>query len=174
MQAEKIYRGTWLLSAFLIAFWSSSLSAFGQLHPGVSNTYAPPNGTDIANLLRSIDQADRIEVFNMNGLSVGNRVYISESPNDVATLRTCLRHIVPSTLCACSPSTIVRLYRRRKQLGQIEIMLGDIIFFSGWTGDGRISDTQQWFDWLDARGITLPRKEFEAEQPTAQAKRKKP
>ena len=59
MQAAKDHRSAWQWSAVVIALTFGSLSSSGQLHPGVAETYAPPNRIDIANLLKSIDQTDR-------------------------------------------------------------------------------------------------------------------
>ena len=138
----------------------------------MESTYAPPNRGDIANLRKATVQADRIEVFNMNGLSVGDRVYVSESHIDLAAFTASLKRIVPSQLCACAPITIIRLYRQGKSIGELGILSGDIISFSTWSGDGRIANTQPWLDWLDTRGITLPRKMYEAEHSTKQLARK--
>jgi len=124
----------------------SSLCASAQLHPGLSPTYAPPNKANISTLLKTVDSADRVEVFEMNGLSVGRRVYQSESHDDLMSLKASMKPIVPSPLCACSPSTIVRLFRHGKQTGAIEIMSGNIISFTSWTGDARIVNTKPWFD----------------------------
>jgi hypothetical protein len=157
----------WLRSTLLgvlIIEGFSPLGASGQIHPGVAHrSYALPNRVDIANLFKAIDRSDRIEVFNLNGLSSGTRIYLSESHNDLAALKAAIKHVVPSELCACAPITVIKFFRQGKGIGDVEIMLGDVISFSSWTGDARIAKTQAWFDWLDARGITRPRKEFEAE-----------
>jgi len=136
----------------------------GQPHPSVSSAdRVPVNRADVAKLLRAIDGSDRVEVFYMNGLSLGDRVYSSGARKDLAALRASLTHIAPSGLSACAPTVVMKLFRRDKEMGELAVIGGVIVSFSSWTGDGRVARTQPWFDWLDARGIKGPRKQFELE-----------
>ena len=154
----------WLwINLFLFVAFSLTSASGQQSGPDIPKAHSPASQADIANLLRSVEKADRVEVFNVSGLSIGNRLYVSEARNDIATLRASLRSIAPAQLCACAPIMIIKLYRQGTAIGQMEIISGDEIWFSGWTGDGRITQRQAWFDWLDSHGITRPRREFEAE-----------
>jgi hypothetical protein len=147
---------------------------------------APPNTlppkpalidrADIAKLLEAIDQSDRVEVFvdmlDINDTRFSKRVYVSESHVDLAALGKSLTHIDPIDplhVCLCIANTEIKLFSRGRSMGEISVMAGDSIRYSGWTGSGlekwgRVTETGAWFDWLDARGVTQPHKEFETHQ----------
>jgi hypothetical protein len=171
MQELKVpLRTRFWIRAIILLTVSCPIGVSGQLHPSVSSgDRVPASRADVAKLLRAIDQSDRVEVFSMNGLSLGDRMYASEAHKDLEALKVSLTHIAPSGLCACAPTVVIKLFRRDKVMGELAVMEGDIVSFSSWTGDGRVARTQPWFDWLDARGIKGPRKQFELEHSSAGA-----
>jgi len=155
------------------AFLAALLTIASMQHAGAEQSYAPVSGADIQKLLDTISKSDRLEVFEVAGFQVGKRIYASTTHEDLATLKESIRITPPDQwfMCMCDPSTIIRLYRNGKKIGELGIIGGDTIRFSGWRGDARITQTKPWFKWLEDRRITAPRQEYEAEQAVEEKER---
>jgi hypothetical protein len=123
----------------------------------------PITQADVAALLSVIENADRVAVFSVNETEAERQIYTSTSPKDLQALRTSISIESPPQWfrCACDPSTVIRLFRRNKEIGEIDLFDGTTIRFTNWSSDAEISNKTEWFEWLDRRGIKTPRMEFE-------------
>lgn len=123
----------------------------------------PITQTDVAALLGVIEKADRVAVFSVNETEAERQIYASTNLKDIQALRTSISIESPQQWfrCACDPSTVIRLFRRNKEIGKIDLFEGTTIRFTDWASDAEISNKTEWFEWLDRRGIKTPRKEFE-------------
>lgn len=132
----------------------------------VANAQKAGNGlADVTKLQSVIDQADKVVAYETSGMSEEREIYSSSNKPDLASLKSSITIEPPGEWfqCACIPSTVLRLYRRDKMIGELAVFEGTTIRFRKWKSDARIASPEAWFGWLDKRGITTPRKEFEEE-----------
>jgi len=59
--------------------------------------------------------------------------------------------------------TVIRLFKKDKEIGEIDLFPGTTISFTNWSSNAEISNTAEWFEWLDRRGIKAPREVFDQE-----------
>ncbi len=64
--------------------------------------------------------------------------------------------------CPCLPVIDLFFTRLGKDLGSISVDLQLTIAYSRWPGNVRLSNPEKFLRWFDARGITAPRRNFEA------------
>jgi hypothetical protein len=123
---------------------------------------------DVEKLQKVIGEADGVVVYsmNMNGVGISKKLYSSSNPADLASLKASVNFEEPvhRFISGCLPSTIIRLFRRDKMIGELGLICGGIARFSQWSSDAQITNPEPLFKWLDSRGITNPRKEFELER----------
>jgi hypothetical protein len=161
------------LNRFLFQFILSStlLLAFQTSNGLFAQIMRSPDANDIKDLHSVIANADRVRAYRSNELVEENLAYTSTNSRDLISLRKAI-HIEPPQQwfqCACLPSTVIRFYKGEKQLGSLEVYLGNDIRYSSWHGDARITNPESWFNWLDKRGITWERKEYDRENKLAKA-----
>ncbi len=120
---------------------------------------------DLSKLLNIIDRADKVAVFEKSEVKAEHNIYSSADPKDLSALRSSITIEQPHQWfqCACMPSTVIKLYRGDRSIGEFAIFGGNTIRFADWSSDARIANTKAWFQWLDTRGIKSPRKEFDEE-----------
>lgn len=125
---------------------------------------------DITKLQSAIDRADKVVVYDTSDISTERQIYSSSDKTDLSSLRSSITIEPPGQWfqCACMPSTVLRLYRHDKKIGELAVFGGTTLRFPKWASDARIENTETWFEWFDKRGITAPRKEFEEETARAQ------
>jgi hypothetical protein len=126
----------------------------------------PITQPDVAALLSAIGNSDRVAVFYENGATEAeHQIYVSTNPKDIEALKESISIIPPQGWfrCACEPSTVIRLFNRNRNIGEIDLFAGTTIRFTNWSSDAEISNTAVWFEWLDRRGIKTPREEFDQE-----------
>jgi hypothetical protein len=124
---------------------------------------------EVAKLQKTLGEADRVEVYSegVGGLPPvveERRLYASSRPEDLAALKTSI-HIeepVHWFVTPCVPSTIIRLFRGSKMIGELGLICGDIVRFSQWEYETQITNPEPLFEWLDSRGITVPRHQYDA------------
>ncbi|MGA3135786.1 MAG: hypothetical protein ABSC88_07315 [Terracidiphilus sp.] len=121
---------------------------------------------DVEKLQKVLGEADSVAVYSMNGFNIDRKLYSSGNPADLATLKSSVNFEEPVQWLqsACLPSTIIRLLRKNTMTGELGLICGDIARFSQWSSDAQITNPEPLFEWLDSRGITTPRKEFERER----------
>ena len=93
------------------------------------------------------------------------QIYVSTNPKDIETLRESISIIPPQGWfrCACGLLTVIRLFNRNRNIGEIDLFADTTIRFTNWSSDAEISNTAVWFEWLDRRGIKAPREAFDQE-----------
>jgi len=125
---------------------------------------------DVTKLQSVIDRADKVVVYDTSDIRVEHQIYSSSNRPDLAALRVSITIEPPRQWfqCGCLPSTVLRLYRRDKLIGELAVFGGTTIRFSKWASDAHIADAKTWFEWLDNRGIMRPHKEFDEETARAQ------
>lgn len=143
---------------------STGILVFGLLcRVAIGQNEHPTTQTDVAALFSAIENADRVAVFSVNETETQRQIYASTNRKDLQALRTSISIELPQQWfrCACDPSTVVRLFRRNKEIGEIDLFDGTTIRFTNWSSDAEILNKTIWFEWLDRRGIKIPRQEFE-------------
>jgi hypothetical protein len=125
---------------------------------------------EVAKLQKTLGEADRVEVYSegVGGLPPvveERRLYASSRPEDLAALKVSIRIEEPVHwfVTPCVPSTIIRLFRGSKIIGELGLICGDIVRFSQWEYETQITNPEPLFEWLDSRGITVPRHQYDAE-----------
>lgn len=134
----------------------------------------PPDQSDLNNLFDSISKADRVAVFRVNeNTETEKLVYASSRAADLDSLRTAIRVDLPKQWfrCACSPTTVLRLYREGRTIGSLEVYAGVDVYFSTWQGDAIVANPELWLKWLDQRSISWPRKEYNREMAEEKSER---
>jgi hypothetical protein len=134
----------------------------------------PPDQNDLNKLFDAISKADRVAVFRVDeGTEAENLIYSSSKPKDLIAFRTAIRVEPPKEWfrCACTATTIIRLYKKGQALGSLEIYTGADVYFSAWQGDAMIANPEPWFNWLDQRSISWPRAEYNREMAGEKAER---
>jgi hypothetical protein len=121
---------------------------------------------DASKLVKTIGEADRVEVYDGNEFAGERRIYSSSKLRDLTALKASIRLEEPVQWfqSACDPSTILRFFQGKKVIGELGLICGDIARFSQWSSDAQINNPEPLFEWLDSRGIKTPRKEFERER----------
>jgi hypothetical protein len=144
---------------------STGVLAIGLLCRGdVGQDEHPITQPDVAALLGAIGNADRMAVFYVNyATKAEHQMYVSTNPEDIEALKKSISIVPPQGwfVCACEPSTVIRLFNRNKDIGEIDVIAGTTVRFTNWSSDAEISNTAEWFEWLDRRGIKTPREEFD-------------
>lgn len=119
-----------------------------------------------SDLVRLVDQADRIEVYDLRDMGTTHLLFSSSKRSDLDELKAAIAVAVPPDwfLCTCMPSTQIRFLRSDKEIGSVSVYEGDIIEFARWSSHARVKDKELWFKWLDAHNITAPREAAEREE----------
>jgi len=152
---------------FLAGFCWASIVAIGLwCQAAIGQQTNDASRADVEKLQKVIGEADRVAVYSMNGFDIRQKLYSSDNPVDLASLKASISFEEPVQWfqSACLPSTIIRLFRKNKMIGELGLICGDIARFSQWSSDARITNPEPLFEWLDSRGITTPRIEFERER----------
>lgn len=142
----------------------SRLCSTGVLAVGLLCRGDAVQDPDVAALLSAIGNADRVAVLYENGATEAeHQIYVSTNPEDIEALRKSISIVSPQGWfrCGCEPTTVIRLFKRNKDIGEIDLFGGTIIRFTNWSSDAEISNTAEWFEWLDRRGIKTPREELD-------------
>lgn len=119
---------------------------------------------DVAALLNAIGSADRVAVLYKDQVANNEQqVYVSTNPKDIEALKESISIVQPkvSYSCICSPLTVIRLFSKDRDIGEIYLYSGTIVSFTNWSSDAEILNTAEWFEWFDRRGITAPREVFD-------------
>jgi hypothetical protein len=133
-----------------------------------------PDQNDLNKLFDAISEADRVAVFRVDeGTEAEKLIYGSSKATDLKAFRTAVRVELPKEWfrCACTPATVIRLYKKGQALGSLEVYAGADIYFSAWQGDAVIANPEPWFKWLDQRNIPWPRAEYNREMAEEKAGR---
>ena len=133
-----------------------------------------PDQNDLNKLFDAISEADRVAVFRVDeGTEAEKLIYGSSKATDLKAFRTAVRVELPKEWfrCACTPTTVIRLYKKGQALGSLEVYAGADIYFSAWQGDAVIANPEPWFKWLDQRNIPWPRAEYNREMAEEKAGR---
>jgi hypothetical protein len=157
------------LAAWL-ALFATSLSSMSV----AAQQFKAPNQSDLNDLSVALSKADRVAVFRVNENTEAEKlIYSSSKVVDLSSLRAALRVDLPKGWfrCACTPTTIIRLYQKGQTLGSLEVYAGTDVYFSSWQGDAAIAIPEAWFKWLDQRGISWPRAEYKREMAEERAER---
>ena len=124
---------------------------------------------EVAKLQKTLGEADRVEVYSegVGGLPPvveERRLYASSRPEDLTALKASIRIEEPVHwfVTPCVPSTIIRLFRGSKMIGELGLICGDIVRFSQWEYETQITNPEPLFEWLDSREITVPRHQYDA------------
>jgi hypothetical protein len=111
-----------------------------------------------SDLLSLVDQADRVEVYDLRDMGSTHLLFSSSNRADLDELKAAIAVEVPQDwfVCMCMPSTQIRFRRNAKEIGSVNIYEGDILEFARWSSHARVKDKELWFKWLDAHNITAP------------------
>ncbi len=124
----------------------------------------------VAKLQKALGEADRVEVYAEELTPLGGelrmqerRSYASSDPKDLAALKASFNFKEPVHwfVTPCSPSTIIRLFRGINKIGELGLICGDIVRFSQWEYETQLTNPEPLFEWLDSRGITTPRHQYD-------------
>ena len=128
---------------------------------------------DLAKLVKAIDRADEVVVYDTRVKGMDRRVYTSTDPRDLAELKAAIRIDPPDQWfrCACWASATVGLFRHNRKIGEIGAFSGLTIRFPGWSSDARIRDPEPWLTWFDHHGMPGLREEYEREVATLEKDR---
>ncbi|MGP8175513.1 MAG: hypothetical protein ACLP7O_13330 [Terracidiphilus sp.] len=147
-------------------FWASIMATALLCRAIVGQQANDAPFPDASKLAKTIGEADRVEVYDGNEFAGERRIYSSSNLRDLTALKASIRLEEPVQWgqSACDPSTILRFFQGKKVIGELGLICGDIARFSQWSSDAQINNPEPLFEWLDSRGITTPRKEFERER----------
>lgn len=118
---------------------------------------------DPADLDRLLEKTTKFRLTELDG---GRDLLEVQDPSEVAALRKHLRILVPDERfhCMCLGDQTIEVYGADGLLGELTLHHGERIRWDRWNSDADLVDPMGLREWLAARGVEEPLREWERDQ----------